>query len=144
MKKRTIYALHQSHSSWLSPAPSLSWCPPHWGWQCPSGRQAPPKKLKLYSRTITKCTICHLVCKCFVKNGLTSIIGGSITAPSPSKENELLELKGRKSTLPIMDSTRRAPCGGGLKTTWPWSNLNDALFSTLLRKLNHLNIIVSF
>ena len=76
--------------------------------------------------------------------GLTSIIGGSITAPSPSKENELLELKGRKSTLLILDSTRRAPCGGGLKTTWPWSNLNDALFSTLLRELNYLNMIIIF
>ena len=78
------------------------------------------------------------------QKGLTSIIGGSITAPSPSKENELLELKGRKSTLPIMDSTRRAPCGGGLKTTWPWSNLNDALFSTLLRELDYLNMIIIF
>ena len=78
------------------------------------------------------------------QKGLTSIIGGSITAPSPSKENELLELKGRKSTLLILDSTRRAPCGGGLKTTWPWSNLNDALFSTLLRELNYLNIVIIF
>ena len=37
------------------------------------------------------------------QKGLTSIIGGSITAPSPSKENELLELKGRKSILLILN-----------------------------------------